>query len=102
MLASNAEARREAVFGALADRTRSLVLKEVAARGRATATQVAADLPVTRQAVISTFVFLTTLVSCTSSREGKEVLYEVQLQELRPRPAGSTRLRTSWSSVSHA
>ncbi len=96
MLASNAEARREAVFGALSDRTRSLVLKEVASRGRATATQVAADLPVTRQAVIKHLRILDRAGLVTSSRDGKEVLYEVQLQQLRTMARWLDQIANQW------
>ena len=39
------------VFAALADGTRREVLQAIAVRGTATATELASDLPVTRQAV---------------------------------------------------
>ncbi len=41
----------DAVFGALADGTRRTLLAEVARRGEATPTELAAAAPVTRQAV---------------------------------------------------
>ena len=47
----DAEARAGAVFEALADPTRRAVLRDVAEQGPRTATELAADLPVTRQAV---------------------------------------------------
>ena len=49
--APDAEARAAAVFEALADPTRRAVLRDVAAHGPCTATELAASLPVTRQAV---------------------------------------------------
>jgi DNA-binding transcriptional ArsR family regulator len=45
------EAVAEQVFTALADPTRRAVLAELAARGPATATDLAARLPITRQAI---------------------------------------------------
>jgi DNA-binding transcriptional ArsR family regulator len=43
--------RVDAVFGALGDPGRRDLMQEIAARGSATATELAADRPVTRQAV---------------------------------------------------
>src|SRR5260370_13222268 len=45
------EAIAEQVFAALADPTRRAILAALAARGPATATDLAVDLPVTRQAI---------------------------------------------------
>ncbi|TDC61783.1 ArsR family transcriptional regulator [Actinomadura sp. GC306] len=47
----DAEAVAEAVFTALADPTRRSVLAELAARGPATATDLAGRLPISRQAI---------------------------------------------------
>lgn len=47
----DADARVGAVFEALADPTRRAVLRDVAERGPLTATELAAGLPVSRQAV---------------------------------------------------
>ena len=45
------EAVAEQVFAALADPTRRAILAALAARGPATATDLAVDLPITRQAI---------------------------------------------------
>ena len=45
------EAIAEQVFAALADPTRRAILAALASRGPATATDLAADLPITRQAI---------------------------------------------------
>ncbi|MYW93943.1 winged helix-turn-helix transcriptional regulator [Amycolatopsis rubida] len=50
-MAADSEAVAEQVFAALADPTRRAILAELAARGPATATDLAARLPITRQAV---------------------------------------------------
>jgi DNA-binding transcriptional ArsR family regulator len=51
MTAPDAEARAGAVFEALADPTRRAVLRGVAEQGPLTATELAAGLPVSRQAI---------------------------------------------------
>jgi DNA-binding transcriptional ArsR family regulator len=48
---ADAEAIAEQVFAALADPTRRAILATLAARGPATATDLAAHLPITRQAI---------------------------------------------------
>ncbi|WP_116204883.1 ArsR/SmtB family transcription factor [Amycolatopsis circi] len=48
---ADSEAVAEQVFAALADPTRRAILAELAARGPATATDLAARLPITRQAI---------------------------------------------------
>ncbi|MBB1159112.1 MULTISPECIES: ArsR/SmtB family transcription factor [Amycolatopsis] len=50
-MAADSEAVAEQVFSALADPTRRAILAELAARGPATATDLAARLPITRQAI---------------------------------------------------
>jgi DNA-binding transcriptional ArsR family regulator len=52
------EAIAEQVFTALADPTRRAILAELAARGPATATDLAARLPITRQAIAKHLVLL--------------------------------------------
>ncbi|WP_134662004.1 MULTISPECIES: helix-turn-helix transcriptional regulator [unclassified Amycolatopsis] len=50
-MAADSEAVAEQVFAVLADPTRRAILAELAARGPATATDLAARLPITRQAI---------------------------------------------------
>jgi DNA-binding transcriptional ArsR family regulator len=59
------------VFAALADPTRRAVLERVA-RGGATATQIAADLPVTRQAVAKHLGVLEEAGLVRAQRRGRE------------------------------
>ena len=64
------------VLAALADPTRRDVLAAVAARaGRATATDLAAELPVTRQAVAKHLGVLANAGLVTSERQGREARY---------------------------
>jgi DNA-binding transcriptional ArsR family regulator len=68
------------VFAALADGTRRDVLQAVATRGTATATELAAELPVTRQAVAKHLAVLSGAGLVAGRREGRETRY-------RPTPA---------------
>lgn len=63
------------VFGALADPTRRAVLQAVAARGEATATDVAAELPITRQAVAKHLVVLQDAGLVAARRAGRETRF---------------------------
>ncbi|AKU18627.1 ArsR family transcriptional regulator [Luteipulveratus mongoliensis] len=71
-----------AVFAALADPRRREVLDVLARAGRVSATTIAADLTVTRQAVTKHLVVLVDAGLATSSRHGREVLYEVRAAPL--------------------
>jgi DNA-binding transcriptional ArsR family regulator len=68
------------VFSALADPTRRSVLEEIAARGSATATELAAPLGITRQAVAKHLGVLADAGLVDGRRAGRETRY-------RPTPA---------------
>jgi DNA-binding transcriptional ArsR family regulator len=72
------------VFGALADPNRRYVLEALAGRETATATELAAELPVTRQAVAKHLAALNEAGLVESHREGRETRYE-----LTPAPLGA-------------
>ena len=73
------------VLAALADPTRRDVLAAVAARsGTATATDLAAELPVTRQAIAKHLGVLAHAGLVTSTRQGREAHYRVVAGSLRP------------------
>ncbi len=67
----------EAVFEALADATRREVLRAVAERGEGTATEIAAGLSVTRQAVAKHLAQLGDAGLVAGRRAGREVRYRV-------------------------
>jgi DNA-binding transcriptional ArsR family regulator len=67
-----------AVFAALADPTRWRVLGTLAQQGAGTATSVAAQLPVSRPAVIKHLAVLDRAGLVTRQRSGREVLYRVE------------------------
>ncbi|HEX6391101.1 MAG TPA: metalloregulator ArsR/SmtB family transcription factor [Solirubrobacteraceae bacterium] len=63
------------VFAALGDATRRQLLEEVSARGSATATQLAAELPITRQAVTKHLHVLADAGLVRAERAGRETRY---------------------------
>ena len=71
------------VFSALADPTRRHVLETLATRGDATATELAANLPMTRQAVSKHLAALGDAGLVDAERTGRETRYR-----LTPEPLG--------------
>ncbi len=73
-------ARRDvdSVLVALADPTRRQLLDVLAARGQVSATTLAGELPVTRQAVVKHLAVLTDAGLVAGRRVGREVRYTVQ------------------------
>ncbi len=80
------EAVVDAVLGALSDATRRAVLAEVARVGPVTATTLAADLPVTRQAVAKHLDRLADAGLVHAERVGRETRWRVT-----PGPLGAAR-----------
>lgn len=77
------DARRvELVFDALGDPGRRSLVREIAARGDATATELAAQLPVTRQAVAKQLSALADAGLLRATRSGRETRYEVTPEPL--------------------
>lgn len=70
-----------AVFAALGDPTRRRLIGELGARGSATATELAAGLPVSRQAVAKHLATLSAAGLVDGLRSGRETRYR-----LTPRP----------------
>jgi DNA-binding transcriptional ArsR family regulator len=75
--------RVDAVFAALSDPTRRSVLDRLAGGTAASATELAAGLPVSRQAVVKHLQTLDHAGLVTPAREGREVRYS-----LTPAPLG--------------
>ena len=73
--------RTDAIFTALADATRRQVIRTLSEQGPATATGLAANLPVTRQAVTKHLSALAEAGLVTATRRGREKLYQIS-----PRP----------------
>jgi DNA-binding transcriptional ArsR family regulator len=66
-----------AVFGALSDPRRRALLAEIAQHPAATATELAADLPISRQAVLKHLNALGAAGLLDRQRSGREVRYRV-------------------------
>jgi DNA-binding transcriptional ArsR family regulator len=88
--------RVEDVFVALADATRRQVLDHLAAHGEATATMLAAELPVTRQAVVKHLNVLEQAGLVVGSRAGREVRYTLRSQPLDTTARWMAGLAAEW------
>jgi DNA-binding transcriptional ArsR family regulator len=87
-----------AVFAALADPTRWRVLGTLAKRGEGTATTLAAELPVSRPAVIKHLGVLDRAGLVTHQRAGREVRYRVEPARLEETAQRITDLAAAWDS----
>ena len=86
----------EDVFTALADPTRRRVLDLLAEHGHGTATTLAAELPVSRPAVIKHLAVLDRAGLVAAQRHGREVRYVVQPERLQATAAWMSRLAAQW------
>ncbi|HYZ01085.1 MAG TPA: metalloregulator ArsR/SmtB family transcription factor, partial [Candidatus Binatia bacterium] len=74
---TDGDRRVEGVFSALADPTRRRVIAHLSARGPGSATEIAEDLPVTRQAVAKHLAALEEAGLVESERRGRERRYRL-------------------------
>jgi DNA-binding transcriptional ArsR family regulator len=86
----------DAVFSALADERRSSLIEVLAERGSATATELAAGLPVTRQAVTKHLASLGQAGLVSMTRSGREVRYRLTPEPLDDAVAWIERVGASW------
>lgn len=86
----------DAVFVALADPTRRLLLERLGAHGEATATTLAAELPVSRQAVVKHLGVLDHAGLVSGRRQGKEMRYAVRSDRLTATARWLTAVATEW------
>jgi DNA-binding transcriptional ArsR family regulator len=84
------------VFAALADDTRRSLLDVLAERGEATATQLARELPITRQAVTKQLSTLGHAGLVESRREGRELRFRVLPAALEGAVAWITATGARW------
>ncbi|PRY63394.1 ArsR family transcriptional regulator [Knoellia remsis] len=84
------------VFTALADPTRRLVLERLGRLESATATALARDLTVTRQAVLKHLTVLADAGLVESRRDGREVLFTVRPEHLRSTAAWLVARADAW------
>jgi DNA-binding transcriptional ArsR family regulator len=76
-MASTDRAVTGAVFDALADPTRRSLLETIAAQRASTATQLAAELPISRQAVVKHLAALADAGLLERERAGRDVRYRL-------------------------
>lgn len=84
------------VFAALADPTRRQLLQALGQRPACSATALAEQVPVTRQAVARHLAVLRDSRLVTSRRAGKEVLFTVCPEELAATASWMTTLAATW------
>lgn len=86
----------QAIFAALADPTRRAVLRSIAAGDATTATELAARLPVSRQAVAKHLALLQRARLVDSQRDGRETRFEATPAALDDAIAWMTTVGAQW------
>ena len=87
---------RQDVFAALADPTRRRLVERLASRGSASATALAAELPISRQAVAKHLGALGGAGLVSSHRAGRETLYELRPEPLDEAAEWIARIGGEW------
>ncbi|MCU1489681.1 MAG: transcriptional regulator, ArsR family [Acidimicrobiaceae bacterium] len=86
----------DGVLAALADPTRRELLDRLSAQGRSTATRLAGELPITRQAVVQHLAVLDAVGLVSGQRVGRERRYEVRSERLTETARWMDRLAAQW------
>jgi len=86
----------QSIFAALADPNRRFLVESLAARESATATQLAAELPVTRQAVAKHLAALGEAGLVDARRAGRETRYHLTPGPLSDAIAWMERIGGEW------
>jgi DNA-binding transcriptional ArsR family regulator len=89
-------AEADALWAAVADPTRRRLVDVLLARGEATATSLAGELPVTRQAVAKQLAVLDRAGLVEGTRRGREVRYAVHPQQLNAATRSMVRVAAEW------
>ena len=84
------------LWAAVADPTRRRLLDVLLANGEATATTIAAELPVTRQAVAKHLAVLDRAGLVEGHRQGREVIYAVRPERLDDATRAMARVAEEW------
>jgi DNA-binding transcriptional ArsR family regulator len=84
------------LWSAIADPTRRRLLDVLLAEGQATATTLAGELPVTRQAVAKHLAVLDRAGLVEGRRQGREVRYAVRPERLDAATRWMTRVAAEW------
>jgi DNA-binding transcriptional ArsR family regulator len=86
----------DAVFAALADATRRSILEAVSERGPLTATSLAGELPISRQAIAKHLSLLREAGLVTADRAGRETHFQARPEALRDVAAWATATGKRW------
>ncbi|MDT0306753.1 metalloregulator ArsR/SmtB family transcription factor [Streptomyces sp. DSM 44917] len=86
----------DSVLAALADPTRRQLLDLLSARGRATATTLAGELPISRQAVVKHLAVLDAAGLVSGVKAGREVRYTVRAEALDATARWMAALASDW------
>ncbi|HKY15728.1 MAG TPA: metalloregulator ArsR/SmtB family transcription factor [Microthrixaceae bacterium] len=86
----------DAVFGALADPTRRTMIRRLADSGPGTATELARDLPISRQAVVKHLQALDAAGLVQAERVGREVRFAATLDTLDDASAWMADVGAAW------
>lgn len=84
------------LFAALADPTRRAVFERLSRQGPASATTLAAELPVTRQAVAKHLAALDEAGLVERTPHGREVRYSARVEPLEDVTAWARRVEQDW------
>jgi DNA-binding transcriptional ArsR family regulator len=95
-MSAAATAEVDELWSAVADPTRRRVLDVLLDRGEATATDVAGELPVTRQAVAKHLAVLDRAGLVEGKRRGREVRYAIRPQRLDTATRSITEVAAEW------
>lgn len=90
------------VFTALADATRRHLLERLARRGAASASSVAHDLPISRQAIAKHLQILEGAGLVSRVRQGKQVCFQVEPHQLAATGRWLQRFAERWDHLSPA
>ena len=84
------------LFAALAEPNRRLLLERLGTHGVATATTLADELPVTRQAVTQHLAVLESVDLVSSTKSGRERRYAVRVEPLTAVASWMNQVATQW------
>jgi DNA-binding transcriptional ArsR family regulator len=88
--------RIDAVFGALADRSRREVMRHISRQGGVTASELAERMPISRQAITKHLAALSDAGLVSSTREGRLVRYRLTPDPLNDALSWMTDVGAVW------
>ena len=90
--------RADELFAALAEPNRRLLLERLGTHGVATATMLAGELPVSRQAVMQHLAVLESVDLVSSAKSGRERRYTVHVEPLTAAANWMNHVASQWDS----